>query len=306
MRRCASTLHGGGSGRRAAGPRRRAPNVIVALTISALLAAGCGSPAPRPPVNAPHEAALALSQRAARALQRGDATAALPLYEQALAAADSVEDFDTAGAMLLNLALVHGRLGQPREAHQRVDRILAAPARYGGALPAQAAARKALLHLEAAEGAAALQWADRAQAACASPCALGAVIANLRGRVALDAGDAAQAATHAARAAELASAPEQRTEQANAQRLLGLARMRQGDRAGAAAALQRALEIDRALGLPERIALDLLHAGDNAAAAGERDAARDFYERALRVAMAADLLRAAQALQQRLQALPAR
>lgn len=280
---------------------RRCASRIGAFALALLLAA-CGSPAPRA-VNAPHEAALALSQRAARALQRGETAQALALYEQALAAADSVEDVDTSGAVLLNLALVHGRLGQSREAHQRVDRILAAPARYPGALQAQAAARKALLHLDARDGALALQWADKSQAACASPCMLAAVLANVRGQVALEAGDATLAAAQATRAAELAAAPESQAEQANAQRLLGRARMALGDRSAAAAALQRALDIDRALGLPERIALDLLYAGDNAAAAGQRDVARDFFERAQQVAQAAGLAGAVQAAHQRLQAM---
>jgi tetratricopeptide (TPR) repeat protein len=284
---------------------RRCASAIVALLAAALLAAGCGSPAPRM-VNAPHEAALATGQRAARALQRGQIAQALALYEQALAAADSVEDFDTSGAMLLNLALVHGRLNQPREAHRRVDRVLAAPARYAGALQSQAAARKSLLHLDAREGPLALQWADKAQAACGSPCGLAPLLANVRGQVAFDAGDGAQAAAQAARAAELAAAAGQQTEQANALRLLGRARSRLGDHAGAAAALQRALDIDRALGLPDRIVLDLLYAGDNAAAQGQISAAREFFDRALQVATAADLPAGVQAARTRLQALPPR
>lgn len=279
---------------------RRCASLCGVATLALLLLAGCGS-APPKVVNAPHEAALALSQRAARALQRGETTQALALYEQALAAADSVEDADTAGAVLLNLALVHGRLGQPREAQQRVERILSAPTRYPGALQAQASARKALLHLDTREGPLALQWADKAQAACASPCSLAAVLANVRGQVALEAGDATLAAAQATRAAELATSAEQQAELANAQRLLGRARIKLADSAGAAAALQRALDIDRTLGLPDRIALDLLYAGDNAAAAGQRDAARDFFERALQVAQAAQLPAAMQAANQRLQ-----
>lgn len=292
MRRCASAI-----------AARLAATLPAAVLLSAaLLAAGCGSPAPRT-VNAPHEAALATGQRAARALQRGQTTQALALYEQALAAADSVEDFDTGGAMLLNLALVHSRLNQPREAHQRVDRVLAAPARYAGALQSQAAARKALLHLDAREGPQALQWADKAQAACDSPCALAPVLAHVRGQVALDAGDAVQAAALATRAAELAAAGGQQVEQANAHRLLGRAQMQLRDHTAAAASLQRALDIDRALGLPDRIALDLLYAGDNEQRAGRRAEAIAFFERALQVSVAAGLAPSADAARQRLKAL---
>jgi tetratricopeptide (TPR) repeat protein len=284
---------------------RRCAEALAGMLLAAALAAGCGSPAPRV-VNPPHELALASGQRAARALQRGDAAQALVLYEQALAAADSVEDFELSGAMLLNLALVHSRLGQPREAHQRIDRVLAAPARYAGALQAQAAARKALLLLDARDGTATLQWVARAEQDCAAPCGLAPLLANVRAQVALDGGNAAQAATHAIRAAELAGAAEQAAERANAERLLGRARMALGDRAGAAAALQAALAIDRTLGLPERIALDLLYAGDNAAAGGQVAAAREFFERALQVAEAATLPASMQAARSGLQALPPR
>jgi len=285
---------------------RRAVSLVGRALLAALcaaLVAACGSSAPARAPNTVHEAALASSQRAARALQRGDAAAALALYEQALSAADSVEDFDTSGATLLNLSLVHSRLGQVREAHQRVDRILQAQGRYTGALQSQAATRKALLYLDAPDLPAALTWVDRAQAACTEPCALAAVLADIRAHVALERGDAAGAVAQATRAAALAMAPEQQAEQANAQRLLGRAQAKLGDRNAAAAALQRALDIDRSLGLPDRIALDLLYAGDNAAQGGQAAEAREFFERALRVSEAAGLPRTADAVKARLKSL---
>lgn len=276
--------------------------VLAAAACAAMLVA-CSSSPPTRATNAAHDAAMSLSQRGARALQRGDTAAALALYEQALVAADAVEDFDTSGATLLNLALVHARLGQAREAHQRVDRILQSRSRYAGALQAQAATRKALLYLDASDLQSALTWVDRAQAACTEPCALSAVLADVRALVALESGDAAGAIAQATRAAALAVAPDQQAEQANAQRLLGRAHARLGDRAAAASALQRALDIDRALGLSDRIALDLLYAGDNAASAGQASEAREFFQRALQVSEAASLSRSAEAARSRLKSL---
>ena len=214
-----------------------------------------------------------------------------------------VEDFDTSGATLLNLSLVHARLGQLRPAHQQVDRILQAPGRYAAGLQSQAATRKALLYLDAPELQAALTWVDRAQQTCPQPCALAAVWANVRAHVALERGEAAAALAQATRAAALAVAPAQQAEQANAQRLLGRAHSRLGEHSAAAAALQRALDLDRSLGLPDRIALDLLYAGDNAAQGGRSTEARERFERALRVSMAAGLQRMAAVVQARLDAL---
>ncbi|MFZ2649032.1 MAG: hypothetical protein WA210_02900, partial [Burkholderiaceae bacterium] len=78
-------------------------------------------------------------------------------------------------------------------------------------------------------------------------------------------------------------------EQANALRLLGRASTKAGKTEEAAQALSRALQIDRELGLPERIALDLMHSGENEERRGQAAAAREFYERALQVSLAAGL-----------------
>ena len=284
---------------------------LAVVCAALLLASGCTTQPPVRVTNAAQSAASAFSQRAAGALQRGDPTTALALYEQALAAADSVEDFETSGATLLNLALVQARLGRLQQAHQQVDRILQAPGRYAVTLQSQAATRKALLFLGAAELQSALTWVDRAQDTCPQPCALAAVWANVRAHVALERGDALaavgyakQAATQAAGAgagAEAEAVPQ--AEQANALRLLGRAQTRLGRHDAAAAALQQALDLDRALGLPERIALDLFYAGDNAALGGLPSEARERYERALRVSVAAGLPRITALVQARLDAL---
>ena len=275
--------------------------VAVGLIVSL---AGCGS-APAPRVNAAQHSAAALSQGAAKALARGDLALARAQYEGALAAAESVEDFDLAGAALLNLALVHQRSGELAAGHARVDRILAAPQRYGSALHARAAARKALLLLDSAERDAALRWADAAQADCAAPCELDATLDNLRAHIALERGDAAAAATLASRAASIAGPAAQPAEQANALRLLGRAQTRQGDSAGAAAALAQALALDRQLGLPERLGLDLLYAGDNELSRRQFAAAREYFERAIDVFQAAGLTKSAELARARLAAVAA-
>ena len=262
---------------------------------------GCGS---APPVlNPAQQGATSASQAAARLLARGDTAQALAQYERALAAAESVEDFALAGATLLNLALLHGRSGELAAGHARLDRILASPQRYGTALQARAATRKALLYLDAPDLDAALAWADKAQAACMAPCELGAVLADLRAHVALQRGDFALAAQLATMAAQLAVQAGQAAEQANALRLQGRAGSRLGQTGEAAAALAQALAIDQRLGLPERVALDLLYAGENEERRGNTAAAREFYERALVVCQAAGLAPAAEALRTRLAAL---
>jgi tetratricopeptide (TPR) repeat protein len=58
------------------------------------------------------------------------------------------------------------------------------------------------------------------------------------------------------------------------------------DLAGARTHLEQALALDREIGAPRKIALDLLALGRAAALAGERDAARAYYARALAVSEA--------------------
>lgn len=287
---------------RHAEPLRRAAAAVLFGVAGAGLVA-CGS-AP-PTLNPVQQGAIATSQSAARLLARGDVAQARVQYERALAAAESVEDFALAGATLLNLALLHGRAGELAAGHARLDRILAAPQRYGAALQSQAATRKALLHLDAPDLGAALAWADQAQAACPAPCELGAVLADLRAHVALQRGDLALAAQLATTAATLAAQAGQAAEQANALRLQGRARSQLGQTGEAAAALAAALAIDQRLGLPARVALDLMYAGENELRRDQRAAAREFYERALVVAQAAGLAPASEALRSRLLALGA-
>ena len=257
-----------------------------------------------PPIKAPNAAqtsAQTLSLNGARALRRGDLTAALAAYNEALAAAESVEDFDAAGTNLLNLAAVHAKLGQADAAHARLDRIGNAPQRYSETQQGQAAARKALLYLDSGAHGTAMHWADQAQAACPEPCNLTPAMTNVRAFVALERGDLQRAAGMAARAAELAAAAGLAAEQANSLRLQGRAETRLGNTTPAAEVLARALQIDRELGLPERIALDLMHAGENEERRGQMAAAREFYERAMQVSTAASLPKLVDELRTRLQ-----
>ena len=278
------------------------------MLLSSALLASCSSPPPKPP-SAAQASAQTFNLNGARALRRGDLNAALAAYGEALAASDSVEDFEGSGNALLNLALVHARLAQSDPAnarqqldaaHARVDRILTAPQRYSDTLRGQAATRKAMLYLDTQAHGLALHWADQARAVCTDPCPLAPTLANLRAFVALERGEVARALDQASRAAELSKALGNESEHANALRLLGRASTHVGKTDEAASALARALAIDRELGLPERIALDLMHSGENEERRGQASAARDFYERALNVASAAGIIPLADALRARL------
>lgn len=285
---------------KAAAAWRRATSALLPLA-AGLLLGGCGS-APPPP-SAALQAATVNSQSAARAWARGDLALARNLYERALAGAESIEDFPLAGATLLNLALVQSRAGDAAGAMARVDRLLAAPQRYGAALQAAAATRKALLHLDKPDLEAALDWAGRAEAVCAAPCAQAAALANLRAHVAWQRADAPGSARHAEQALAAATQQAQAAEQANALRQLGRARGALGLADQAAADLVQALAIDQRLGLADRVALDLVTAAEIERQRGRVAAAREFYDRARVVYLATGQAAQAEAVRAKLAAL---
>lgn len=279
--------------------RRTAERGAAAIALALALAA-CGS---GPPPDPTQRSVAGFAQAGAKALARGDLAAARAQYTRGLAAAQAVEHFELAGAMLLNLALVEARAGELAAAHARVDPVLASE-RYGGTLRASAAVRKALLFADAPDLDAAARAADRADALCGPPCPHEATLADLRAHLALERGDAAGALALAQRAAKAAEAGGQEAELANALRLQGRALSRLGQADAAAARFADALALDRRLALPERIALDLVEAAEHERRRSRWAAARDFYERAVVVHRAAGQPREADRVQLRLDTLP--
>ena len=283
---------------------RCARGTVLALLMAPLLAllAACSSP-PSQPANPVRAQVEAHSQTAARALRRGDLASALAAYQVALAAAESIEDFESTATALLNLAAVHSQLGQADAANVRLDRILNTPAHFSVSAQAHAAARKALVQVDQGQLAQALQWADRSQALCPSACALAPALNNLRAHVAWAQGDMPGAAAWATRATEQAAAASLPAEHANGLRMAGRAESHLGNHDRAAALLAQALQLDQALGLSDRIASDLQFAAENETRRGQPAAARAFLERALVVRQAMGDTSRTQALRQQLQQL---
>ena len=281
-----------------------------------LALSACAGPPARPP--SPTQALADTSAaQALRAFQRADWALAQARYQAALQAAVALQDPARTGAALLGLSAALARQGDLAGAQAAVDQILADPQAFDASLQARAATRKALLLLDGPAPDAALAWADRASALCAAPCALAPTLDNLRAHRALArgapaealalaraAGAAAQAGAHsnAPSSAQSTSAPidAQEGEQAGALRLQGRALAALGQTESAATALAQALAIDRRLGLPDRVALDLLLAADLDDQRGRREAATALLQKALEVYRASGDSARAEALRQRL------
>lgn len=266
----------------------RRARTLAACGAAALLACACAGTAP--PQNKAEQQAAALNQRAARAFDQRDYPRAAALYEQALRLNAAVENSEGIAVNALSLARAHQAGGDVAAAHRVLDGLLAdGPLPLAPARRAEAQARKAQLYLDANDAAGALAWSDKALASCAGCAALPA-IQTLRGRAALAVADHGAALEWANRAlAMIGTSPAGNAgERANALRLAGEARLGRGEHQAALATLEQALELDRGLGLPARIFLDLMALGRVQRATGNRAAARDYFVRARSVGAAAN------------------
>jgi hypothetical protein len=261
-----------------------------AIVFAAALAACSSAPPPAPPPapQAQAQSRLAESEARAAALVRaGDFAGAAREYGEAIRLAATVENADALAANAINLSIVEQWLGRDAEARDAIarvtdDRQRAFPERRR----TQAELRRAILELAGSHTDAAAAWAGRAETRCAGACEFAATILNVQAQIALATARPADAARLATSAGERARARGDKAEQANSLRIIGRAQRLQQDAAAALPNLEQALAIDRELGDPRKILADLTELSLASSAAGNRDAAKDYYERAVTVSRA--------------------
>ncbi|HSA89129.1 MAG TPA: tetratricopeptide repeat protein [Burkholderiales bacterium] len=261
---------------------------LVSSVALLLIASGCAGPPARSSAAARHEAAIEANRRGEAYVRRGELENAARSYREALRLSQSLEDPDGIAANAVNLSIVRQRQGRFAEARSSLDAVLEQPQlRFAPSRLAEASLRHALVDLDEGRFGPAGTWLARSSEYCAGRCALSAAIHNTGAQLALKAGRADEAAAAARAAHDAARAAGDRSELANALRLLGISSLHRGDAAAARTHLEQALALDRELGAPRKIALDLLALGRAAALAGEPGAARAYYARALAVSEAA-------------------
>ncbi len=255
-----------------------------ALALTVLLTA-CGQNPPRP--SEVQLAAVQWNQRAQTAYARGEYAQALAHYQQALAANRAIEDVNGIARELINLAVVHRRLGRPAPARAALDEILVpAGIPFTAGQRAEATYRLALFAAEDGDAVRARTLGEQALALCTG-CASEGAIRNFHAGLRLAAGEPMAAREHARRALELNRGLGDRAEEANSQRLLADAALRLKDFAAASSGYQEALALDKNAGQPHKIAADLLGLGAAALGQGKKPDAADYFRRARSVAEAA-------------------
>jgi tetratricopeptide (TPR) repeat protein len=260
---------------------------LVALLV---LAAACGSKPVAPPAQTSSQSHSKLADAEARAaalMRAGDLEGAARQYGEAARVAATVENADSVAANAINQSIVYQWMGRDADARDSLSRVLDDPRRpFPERRRLQAELRRAIVDLSLQNPASAATFAERAEKRCANSCEHAATILNVQAQIALEGSRHADAGQLAARAGERARARGDRAENANSLRLLGKSRRLQGNAKEAIAPLEQALAIDRDLADPRKILADLTELSLANSAAGNRDAAKDYYDRALTVSRA--------------------
>ena len=258
----------------------------ILVLVVVVSAAGCSAP-PKPSTAARQAAALEANRKGEAYVRHGELENAARSYREALRFSQALEDADGIAANAINLSIVRQRQGRFADARASLGAVLdQRDLKFSHSRLAEVSLRQALLDLDEKNLAGADDWVAKAAGHCAERCPAGAAIYNVRAQLALQAGRTDEAAAAARRAQDASRAFGEQPEQANALRLLGIVGLRNGDAASARQHLEQALAIDRELGAPRKIALDLLALGQAAALGGDRESARAYYARALAVSEA--------------------
>jgi tetratricopeptide (TPR) repeat protein len=255
---------------------------ILLFVLSAVLAlvAGCGSNPPAPTEQ--QQAAIQFNQRGETAFRRSDYAQALQEYQGALSIHRSVENMAGIATELLNLSVVHRRLGDKTAAQAALDQILTerSPA-FSADQKAEAAYRKAGYYLDDGNETEAQSWANKALEYCHG-CGAEGRLYNLMARMALT-GQPQDAMNHARRALALNRKASDKNEEANSLRLIADAAFQSSDFKTAQQSYDDALRLDKDTGAAAKIALDLMGLGRSIVRQGRRAEAIEYFQRAYSV-----------------------
>jgi len=221
-------------------------------------------------------------------MRGGDLEGAARQYGEAARIAATVENADSVASNAINQSIAYQWMGRDADARDALARVLDDPRRaFSERRRLQAELRRAIVELSLQNPVSAATFAERAAQRCPNlSCEYAATILNVQSQIALETSRAADAEQLATRAAERARSRNDRAEAANALRMLGKARRAQDNAKGAIQPLEQALAIDRDLADPRKILADLTELSLASSSAGNRDAARDYYERAVTVSRA--------------------
>jgi len=244
---------------------------------------GCGGAPAQKPSNA-HITASEYSQKAAKAVEKGDNEKALSYYMEALKINRSVENTEGIAVNLINMSAIYQKKGDTAKARELIGIALSMPD-ISAEARSEAAYEQAKIYLKEKNTAKAKEWIDRSLSLYKGP--LEGAKLNLAGRIAFAEGKYDEALIIANKALTLNKENEQRTEEANSLRLMAEINAQKGLYAESKALYMKALEIDKELGNSGKIAMTLSGMGALSSKQEKYQDAITFYMRAYDVSSSA-------------------
>ena len=260
-------------------------NVLIALAGFVLLTACGGGQAPAQVVSGQVDHSTSYNVKARAAFKRGDWALAMKFSSEALRLSRSVEDIVGTATNLVNIAAIYRARGDSDSAHETLRELFnPVGIEYPEGMMVRGAMLKALLYIDSGDLGAASKWADKAEALCkSSRCQSISGVYNLKGRVLLLRDKVTESLKYAQKGFSSGGGSGGGSESGNSLRLMADAYMVLKEHAQAEKFYGQALELDKKLGLPSKIALDLLGMGNASIGAGNHEKARQYLLRALDV-----------------------
>ena len=248
-----------------------------------LFLTGCGST----PVTLSdmHLKAIDINQNGEKAFKRGDYKTSLKLYSDALRTNRSIENIDGIAINLMNLATVHRKLGERDNALQCVDEILnSSSLSFTQHRLSEASYLKAILYLDNGQMDTSLEWSDKALSFCQqTKCGTEGRIYNLKAKISLLKQELDNALLYGAKGLDFNKSFEDNQEIANSIRLMAEAKTAKKEYLDARKLYEEAMQIDKALGLTNKIAFDLVGIGQVFLHEGKKEEALRYFKRALSI-----------------------
>lgn len=203
---------------------------------------------------------IELNQKAVGAFKKGEYTKALNYFSGALNISRSLEDADSIGNNIINIAYVYYKMGDMEKAQGFVDQIInSIPFPYSPYYLIDAMTLKALIFCESNRGEDASLWAEKALRLCENEsCAVEGRIYNVMARISMLNKDNKTAMEFARRGLELNKKTNNLTEISNSMRIMADIELIDGNYDASLRFYQDAFLIDKGLELSDKMIMDLV------------------------------------------------
>ncbi len=262
---------------------------VLFLTLFLTVAAcGGGDKTVSQEPDGPRVKAAEFDRKARKAYKNEDYELAYQYYREALRINRSIENYPSMAIQVVNTAAALRALGRTDDARNLLEGMLSTKhIVMADETRIEALYLLGLLALDISDGEKALTYASKGIETCrAGKCSSEGRLHNLEARAFLMSGRSGEALAAAEKAAQENRKDGNRTEEANALRLMARASEDSGDLEAASGFYTRALEIDKAEALGAKIYHDLMGLGRTSEGMGQNEKALEYFRRAYSVAEA--------------------